>query len=77
MRTYEQTIKDGYGNAAIERQHSSPDNPLTAEQKYHIILALIGCTAFIAALFVTGTSALLTAAGLFFMFGVYKVIKNA
>lgn len=76
MKTTEMYIQQGEAGLKVEHQPKQPVNPLTAEQKYHIIMALILCVAFIAALFKVGGNAILGAAGILFMFGAYGVVKN-
>lgn len=76
MKTTEMYVNAAEAGFKVEHQPRQPVNPLTAEQKYHIILALIFCVAFIAALFKIGGNAILGAAGILLMFGAYQAIKN-
>lgn len=76
MKTTELDIKENEGKIKVEKQRNKPVNPLTAEQKYHIVLALIGCATFIAALYKTGTGAFFAAGGLLLMFGFYRMAQS-
>lgn len=76
MKTTELNIKENEGKIKVERQRNKPVNPLSAEQKYHIILALIGCATFIAALYRTGKGAFIAAGVLLFMVGIYKAWQD-
>lgn len=77
MKTTEMYVAEGEAGFKVEHKPNYPVNPLTAEQKFYLLLALILTTALIVALYLVGTAAFFGAGGLFLMFGVYQALSNA
>ncbi len=72
MRTTELTVREGEGTFKVEQRPNYPVNPLTAKQKFYLLMALILSVPFTAALFLVGRAAIVGAVVMLLIFWGYK-----
>lgn len=75
MRTTELTVREGEGTFRVEQRPREPVNPLTAKQKFYLLMALILSAPFTAALYLVGIAAIVGAVVMLLIFWGYKQLK--